>query len=451
MRRIVVLAGAFVMWACALQAQSRSGPGEPGAQFLSYEAVTLPADGDPAMVKVNVHYRIDREFFVPVKTPDLSDPTPFRRRGEVLFELIDSAGTAAARALDRIEIGENDAGRRPEGHEWQQGVLSFSVRPGSYTMQVSVDDLESKRNYTDNRRIIDAREGATPGLASASVMLIVPASVDSSLPGTFSPMNYGGEVLFGRPSKMAVIWTPSPGEDSVMAATITFAEVPPSGEGQQFLPQPSTLLSRVHRRVSLRPASDGNTITYTTSDTGAACVAIFPFPSESLLLRSFSVAIVLSCGAGKREISRTVRTVWPDMPFSLKDIDYALDALKYITTEEQLDSLRRGNLEVRRRNLESFWRNKDRTRGTAFNEVETEYYRRVDHAVRTFGTLRLPDGFRSDRGRIYILYGAPARTERALDPSAGFQETWVYEHPGRKFVFVDQTKSGNYLLMTNTP
>jgi len=34
------------------------------------------------------------------------------------------------------------------------------------------------------------------------------------------------------------------------------------------------------------------------------------------------------------------------MPFSLKDVDYALAALKYITTEDELDSLRKGNYET---------------------------------------------------------------------------------------------------------
>jgi hypothetical protein len=78
----------------------------------------------------------------------------------------------------------------------------------------------------------------------------------------------------------------------------------------------------------------------------------------------------------------------------------------------------------------------------------TQYYRRVDYAIRTFGTLRQPDGFRSDRGRIFILYGPASTTERSLDPSSGFKEVWVYSRFKKKFVFVDENKSGNYILVS---
>jgi hypothetical protein len=80
----------------------------------------------------------------------------------------------------------------------------------------------------------------------------------------------------------------------------------------------------------------------------------------------------------------------------------------------------------------------------------TEYYRRVDHAVRTFGTLRQPDGFRSDRGKVYILYGPPTKTDRMLDPDAGFREVWIYERLNKKFTFADENKSGNYVLVNTS-
>jgi hypothetical protein len=80
----------------------------------------------------------------------------------------------------------------------------------------------------------------------------------------------------------------------------------------------------------------------------------------------------------------------------------------------------------------------------------TEYYRRVDLAMRTFGTLRQPDGFRSDRGRIYVLYGPPTTTDRTLNPVSGFQEIWTYGHLKKQFMFVDQNKSGNYVLVSTT-
>ena len=62
-------------------------------------------------------------------------------------------------------------------------------------------------------------------------------------------------------------------------------------------------------------------------------------------------------------------------------------------------------------------------------------------------TLRQPDGTRTDRGRIYILYGPPSSTERKLNPSGAYREVWTYGRLGRTFVFEDQNRSGNYLLV----
>jgi GWxTD domain-containing protein len=139
------------------------------------------------------------------------------------------------------------------------------------------------------------------------------------------------------------------------------------------------------------------------------------------------------------------------MPLSLKNIDLALDMLRFITTEDQLDSLKSGDFDERVESLERFWSTKDRTPGTAMNEVMAEYYRRVDHSIRSFGTLREPDGTKSDRGRTYILYGPPTRTDRTLNPGRGFTEVWTYDRLKRTFTFEDEARNGTYKLVSSAP
>ena len=451
MRRLLIGAGcAAILGGVVVHAQPRFGPGEEGPQILYYETVQLPAEGDSGKGRIDVHYRIDREFFVPVKNFDASVPHEFIRRGEVLVEMVDSTGVTAGRALDRVDVGELNADRKPMGHDWQQGIFSFVLRPGTYKVQITIDDLESRRNVTEKNRTVTMAGTLRPGLATASAMFIAPPA-DSSLPATVAPTNFGGEILFGTPSALAVVWSPGPGGDSAVSATFTLAERPPADEDREYLPAPRTLTTRAFSGVALRPAVEGGPPSYDVVRIGNGAMAILPFPFEKLLLRSYTLTLILAKGTERKELTLKFRMVWPTMPFSLRDIDYALEALRYVTTEDQLDSLRRGSMESRRKNLEEFWRKRDKTPGTAFNEVETEYYRRVDHASRNFGTLRLPDGFRTDRGRIYVLYGPPTSTERSLDPEAGFQEVWVYGHLNRKFTFVDQNKSGNYVLVTTSP
>ena len=101
--------------------------------------------------------------------------------------------------------------------------------------------------------------------------------------------------------------------------------------------------------------------------------------------------------------------------------------------------------------IESFWRKRDPDPSTPENEVKLEYYKRIAQANRIFSTSGLA-GWRTDRGRIYILLGPPKEVQRdfggqgsGLNAVTGPKETWQYWNlPNPKlpynmeFVFVDR-------------
>ena len=109
--------------------------------------------------------------------------------------------------------------------------------------------------------------------------------------------------------------------------------------------------------------------------------------------------------------------------------------------------------------IESFWRKRDPDPSTPENEVKLEYYHRIAQANRIFSTSGLA-GWRTDRGRIYILLGAPKEVQRdfgsqgsGLSAFTGPKETWQYwDLPNPKlpynmeFVFVDRFGTGSYIL-----
>jgi GWxTD domain-containing protein len=169
--------------------------------------------------------------------------------------------------------------------------------------------------------------------------------------------------------------------------------------------------------------------------------------TQRLPLRKYRLTAAVIRGAEPITVTREFRMVWPDMPRSMRNVEEAIASLRYVATEATMDSLLDGSLESRWANLENFWKPRDRSPETEPNEVMTEYYRRVDHTREAFGTLRMPDGFLTDRGRIYVLNGPPTSTERSLDPTEGFREVWKYARTNKSFVFVDRTKTGDYILL----
>ncbi len=418
---------------------------------MHIESLVLPGRDATTWV-IHLNYRIDREFFVPVRNTDPAVDGLYRRSGEILVELADSAGSSHERQIDRIDMPEDNPVASPEQPHWVQGTASFTVPPGTYSMFFEATDTESRRRQI--RKDIKARtpRGDLDSLTITGTTFVEAAHGES--PDTLIMENFGGDFLFGKNSALLVgLHLPGDTSTTVQARwAFTLAELKREPGSSPIADSLSHI--RVVRRRHLHLSSSSEEVRglLRADSTTTAAFAVIPMNTALLPLRDYTLRLDLTTAQGRhRTLSHPCRAVWPEMPFSLKNVDGALEALRFITTEKQLDSIRRGSFEDRRDALETFWRSRDRSPGTARNEVMAEYYRRVDHATRNFGTLRIPDGSRSDMGKIFILYGSATRTERSLNPGGGHIETWFYDRLRKKFVFVDQDKKGTYTLAATAP
>jgi GWxTD domain-containing protein len=447
LRALALAAALALVCAGPAVAQPRAFPDPPkDARRVFYEAVSV-IDGDSSLARVDVLYRIDRDFFVSFRNPDSSAAPPFRRHGELVLELLDSADNSRAREIHRIEIAEAGGEAPSPDRQWYAGVASLHLPRGRYTLVVELDDLESERRFLERNRMIDVRTARGDTLPEGGPLML--AGTPTAGTTECVPQNFGGDVGFGSPGALAIGLKGKLPDSSRFHYTLTTAPGPRSPEEPVVLLDTTVAPVVFQGMLQLRAGAEGDTVRYDMVPGGTpATLAVLPLPLETLPLRSYELhARMLRHGAPVVGFTVRFRNVWPDMPFSLQDVDKALDALRYVTTPDQLDSLESGPFEARRDHLEAFWKPRDRTPGTAYNEVMTEYYRRVDHTIRTFGSIRDPDGSRTDRGRIYILHGPPSRIERTLDPRTGFSEVWTYSSPRKTFVFVDQNKSGTYVLV----
>jgi GWxTD domain-containing protein len=78
--------------------------------------------------------------------------------------------------------------------------------------------------------------------------------------------------------------------------------------------------------------------------------------------------------------------------------------------------------------IDAFWKQRDPTPGDAENEFKTEHFRRIAHANRYLGRDAPRPGWRTDRGRIYIILGEPRDTQRFEGKSSTYDaEIWFYQ------------------------
>lgn len=153
-------------------------------------------------------------------------------------------------------------------------------------------------------------------------------------------------------------------------------------------------------------------------------------------------------GPADKKLAQNFQLEWQNMPISLDDPADAIAPLVHIIPADQLAAINSGTKDQMRTKLYNYWKSQDPTPGTAYNERMAEFYNRVDYADFNFPVGRVLDGAMTDRGKIYLLYGAPQNIDRQLLPGQSPTEIWTYaSNVKQTFRFEDRTGGGRYELV----
>ncbi len=125
--------------------------------------------------------------------------------------------------------------------------------------------------------------------------------------------------------------------------------------------------------------------------------------------------------------------------------------LEYVAFKSTIKKILKASPEEREKLWKEFWRKLDPTPGTERNECEEEYFRRVDYANRHFRAGI--DGWRTDRGMVYIKFGEPDEIEtHPSEMTSKPYEIWRYYTLKNRFVFYREgvrtlTKSAVFIFV----
>lgn len=211
-------------------------------------------------------------------------------------------------------------------------------------------------------------------------------------------------------------------------------------------PMTTYLLSREDSQIvfsTVRASSD-------TLGGGQYQLAVLDFtiPGESFEQGGYRAYLKVRSNGIERSSSNTVNLRWKNMPVSLEDPRDAIAPMIHILTEDGHKAMMSGDREAQFRKLFAYWKSQDPTPGTAYNEKLAAFYQRVDYSYFNFASGRILDGALTDRGKVYILYGPPTRTERVLLPGEAPTEVWTYDNNvKREFSFTDPNAKGDYKLV----
>ncbi len=412
------------------QYQNPGSPSEPEAQTpgTSPDRPRFSVDatlqmGETGRPTVRLDYRMSRSELLFERTP----PAGYRAAYEVRVIFLRAKGNRQVtgdtytRELRALSYGET----RQRGEDIADHI-DFQVPPEKYRVEVTVTDLVAER---------------------ASVTS-VPIEVPSAPPGLvwFSDLTLG--VVEGAPGGPDVRVTPNPsrrygdnitafaatgeifdrrGQDAGDATYRLFYKVM-SETGEQMF-SADTTLSRHEGKTSflLRPR----------------LVSIGPGSYR------FTVAVNVPPKPGSKEKTSTIRRDKSfDVDQSRATMGFAsaqsVDVLRYVATQQEVDDIGRLQGEdARKAYWDAFWKRRDPTPETPENEARDAFYQRVQYANQHFATGG--PGWKTDMGRIYIVYGRPDEVVRnPFNFDRPPEEIWYYYRDRRTFVFVDRDGFGRY-------
>jgi GWxTD domain-containing protein len=110
------------------------------------------------------------------------------------------------------------------------------------------------------------------------------------------------------------------------------------------------------------------------------------------------------------------------------------------------------NIDGKREYMFEFWKAKDENSAASENDFYRKYLQRLELCNDRYTSMG-KQGWKTDRGRVYLLYGEPTEIERYPNQlETRPYEIWNYNEleGGVYFVFADLTGFSDYQLVTST-
>ncbi|HKI47608.1 MAG TPA: GWxTD domain-containing protein [Balneolales bacterium] len=324
-----------------------------------------------------------------------------------------------------------------------QGYVTIPLEPGTYLyqLQLSQPDISNQdsRSFWRHVRVPNLEKDSTSNL------IFLESTKNVTIPGSYPLINMSNDAFFGKDFTLLCM---IPGYNAQHSYTVDIKKLgdnPGDTTATEPVFQKIIPSDQIHTGVKVIPSTDTTQVYLNLSKSS------IPYTYASLRIPNSTFAnamfrIMVKDSTENRTIGRMVyQSRWVDMPTSLYNLDIAIDMLKFILPKNDIKKQFSGNDSQREAKFMAFWKKRDPTPHTAYNQLMAEYYRRIDYAYTHFSSMQVP-GYDSDQGKIYIKYGPPDSVQREFPTNGPSIVIWNYG--SHKFVFQATTGFGDYKLIS---
>jgi len=395
--------------------RSTKGEHRSSSPLFLYQTYNLASE-DSSLSRLDVYIDLAYDILQFVK----QDGNSFKASYEVEVALFDEGKEYVTGKLWEEEIVVHSFQEACSKTKFNRSKASFDLKPGKYTLSITITDLDIKKSFQRTKQV-ELKDFSKERIGLSDVVFADAIEVDSSGIRNITP-NLRGAL------------------EDTESAFYAYFEIYPR------IPVDSL-------QVNYKIIDSFNSSIAKRSyrvDAGPQRIKEF-IDLKSLVAKpgGYYLIIEVSAGGYKNRCRKKFYIGGEGLPVFMENLDSAIQPMKYIAKPSDFKAMVEAKGEEKQRLFNDFWKKRDPTPGTKPNELKQEFYRRVEYANRRFTVYFLnKDGWRTDRGRIYIIYGPPSEVERipaTIDSPP--REVWHYKHLDRTFLFIDRSGMGDFELV----
>lgn len=375
--------------------------------------------------------------------------------GILHIEIIDSATSETI--IDKHWIVNSEILDSTELNRNLIGILGFIINQGSYKSTITGSDANNPSNIRTISEFLFVVPFIKTSISLSDIQLaanIIPGSENTSsifYKNTYEitplPAALCGEnqpILFYYTEVYNILFSPYENE-------LRMDELVINSRGQLVSSKSKKINKSVDSRVEVGKLNVYKfpTDTYTLAVNLIDSVANYGvLSSKKFFVYNPSVAPVDTL---QLTTSPVLSTTFGSM--SEEELDDLFAKSVYIASEQEKDRYEAlSTVEAKREFTYTFWRARDENPSDERNQYFLDYLKRISESNDKYSAAK-KDGWKTDRGRVYLIYGPPSEIERYPNQiESKPYEIWRYEslEGGVSFVFGDVTGYNDYQLLHST-
>ena len=391
---------------------------------FSVEVHTIP---DDSLNTIYFSYRLPYNQLTFVKDGD-----QYKAALGVAIEVFDTSGQFVSRQMKQHNIEVNDFSETNSPEYFCQDILAFHLPNKDYNFIHVITDVQSGQEAKiKSEEVQKVKSDLTEFLEP---LVINENKFTKDGENLYILTNYEDAIPFSSKKYQLVIPCKNTSAQKIYVEIINNSDTVFSGyTNESFLSGIS--LKENDGNILIEPGK--NDVIYRD----------FILNNFSNALSEGEVQIIVKNSENSTNPEKFIKYVnWFNKPFSLRNPQFAITSLKYMEKDSVISRLLDADKVDYMPELMKYWKRYDPTPDTRYNELMNVYYERVDYAIRNFASLSNRNGADTDRGKIYIKFGKPAKIERSSDDNGKIVELWIYTKEKLSFKFVDKNGTGEFPL-----